>query len=387
MAPTRRWPVISALGVVQILTWGSSFYLLSVLAAPMTEDTGWPLAWVIGGLSLGLLVAGLVSPRVGAFIGEHGGRPVLAFAALVLAAGLATLGLAPNLPTYLAGWLLVGLGMGTGLYDPAFATLGRLYGSEARSAITTLTLWGGFASTVCWPLSAFLIEQVGWRGTCLAYAGLHLAVTLPLVLRAIPRPPAHPVARSVGPVRGVRLDGRERRAFLLMAGVLTLGGTVTAMVSVHLITLLQARGVALSSAVAYGALIGPSQVGARIVEMAGKGRHHPLWTLTAAMVLVAVGVAMLAAGLPLVGLALILYGAGNGIYSIARGTVPMALFGPERYAPLVGQLARPSLVAQALAPSLGAVVLTHAGADATCALLAVLALVNVALAVSLWRVR
>lgn len=387
MAPTRRWPVISALGVVQILTWGSSFYLLSVLAAPMTEDTGWPLAWVIGGLSLGLLVAGLVSPRVGAFIGEHGGRPVLAFAALVLAAGLAILGLAPNLPTYLAGWLLVGLGMGTGLYDPAFATLGRLYGSEARSAITMLTLWGGFASTVCWPLSAFLIEQVGWRGTCLAYAGLHLAVTLPLVLRAIPRPPAHPVARSVGPVRGVRLDGRERRAFLLMAGVLTLGGTVTAMVSVHLITLLQARGVALSSAVAYGALIGPSQVGARIVEMAGKGRHHPLWTLTAAMVLVAVGVAMLAAGLPLVGLALILYGAGNGIYSIARGTVPMALFGPERYAPLVGQLARPSLVAQALAPSLGAVVLTHAGADATYALLAVLALVNVALAVSLWRVR
>ena len=387
MAPTRRWPVISALGVVQILTWGSSFYLLSVLAAPMTEDTGWPLAWVIGGLSLGLLVAGLVSPRVGAFIGEHGGRPVLAFAALVLAAGLAILGLAPNLPTYLAGWLLVGLGMGTGLYDPAFATLGRLYGSEALSAITMLTLWGGFASTVCWPLSAFLIEQVGWRGTCLAYAGLHLAVTLPLVLRAIPRPPAHPVARSVGPVRGVRLDGRERRAFLLMAGVLTLGGTVTAMVSVHLITLLQARGVALSSAVAYGALIGPSQVGARIVEMAGKGRHHPLWTLTAAMVLVAVGVAMLAAGLPLVGLALILYGAGNGIYSIARGTVPMALFGPERYAPLVGRLARPSLVAQALAPSLGAVVLTHAGADATYALLAVLALVNVALAVSLWRVR
>jgi hypothetical protein len=134
-------------------------------------------------------------------------------------------------------------------------------------------------------------------------------------------------------------------------------------------------------------LIGPSQVGARIVEMAGKGRHHPLWTLTAAMVLVAIGVAMLAAGLPVVGLSLVLYGAGNGIYSIARGTVPLALFGPERYAPLVGRLARPGLVAQALAPSLGAVVLTQAGADATYALLTVLALANVALAVSLWRVR
>jgi predicted MFS family arabinose efflux permease len=387
MAPARRWPVISALGIVQILTWGSSFYLLSVLAAPMSKDTGWPLGWVIGGLSLGLLVAGLVSPRVGAFIGEHGGRPVLAFAAISLAVGLAVLGLAPNLPTYLAGWLLIGLGMGTGLYDPAFATLGRLYGAEARPAITTLTLWGGFASTVCWPLSAFLIEQVGWRGTCLAYAGLHLAVTLPLVLLLVPQPPVRAVAQSEGPVGGVRLDGRERRAFRLMAGVLTLGGTVMAMVSVHLITLLQARGVALSSAVAYGALIGPSQVGARIVEMAGKGRHHPLWTLTAAMVLVAIGVAMLAAGLPVVGLALVLYGAGNGIYSIARGTVPLALFGPERYAPLVGRLARPGLVAQALAPSLGAVVLTQAGADATYALLAVLALANVALALFLWRVR
>ncbi|GJD45596.1 hypothetical protein AFCDBAGC_3470 [Methylobacterium cerastii] len=387
MAPARRWPVISALGVVQILTWGSSFYLLSVLAAPMSADTGWPLGWVIGGLSLGLLVAGLASPRVGTYIGEHGGRPVLAFASVALAVGLAILGLAPNLPTYLGGWLLIGLGMGTGLYDPAFATLGRLYGAEARPAITTLTLWGGFASTVCWPLSAFLIEQVGWRGTCLAYAGLHLSVTLPLVLIAIPRPPAHPITRPVGPSPVIRLDGRERRAFLFMAGVLTLGGTVMAMVSVHLITLLQARGVALTSAVAYGALIGPAQVGARIVEMAGKGRHHPLWTLTAAMVLVAIGVAMLAAGLPVVGLALVLYGAGNGIYSIARGTVPLALFGPERYAPLVGRLARPGLVAQALAPSIGAVVLTHAGADTTYVLLCVLAVANVALALALWRVR
>lgn len=387
MAPPRRWSVIWALGVVQIMTWGSSFYLLSVLAAPITKDTGWPLGWVIGGLSVGLLVAGLVSPRVGAFIGEHGGRPVLAFAAVVLAVGLGVLGLAPNLPVYLAGWLFVGLGMGTGLYDPAFATLGRLYGAEARPAITTLTLWGGFASTVCWPLSAFLIEQVGWRGTCLAYAGLHLAVTLPLVLLVIPRPPASVVARSERPAQGVHLDAREWRAFLLMAGVLTLGGTVMAMVSVHLITLLQARGVALSSAVAYGALIGPSQVGARIVEMAGKGRYHPLWTLIAAMVLVALGIAMLAAGLPVVGLALVLYGAGNGIYSIARGTVPLALFGPERYAPLVGRLARPGLVAQALAPSLGAVVLTYAGTDATYAVLTVVALANVALALSLWRVR
>jgi MFS family permease len=150
--------VISALGVIQILTWGSSFYLPAVLAAPIVADTGWPLAWVVGGLSIGLLVAAFASPRVGLTIHRHGGRPVLALAALMLATGLVVIGLAPNLPVFLAGWLVIGLGMGCGLYDPAFATLGRLYGAEARPAITTLTLWGGFASTVTWPISAYLVH-------------------------------------------------------------------------------------------------------------------------------------------------------------------------------------------------------------------------------------
>ncbi|MEE7464985.1 MFS transporter [Methylobacterium fujisawaense] len=379
--------VISALGVVEILAWGSSFYLPAVLAGPIAADTGWPLAWVVGGLSIGLLVAAFASPRVGLAIHRHGGRPVLALAALLLAVGLATLGLSPNLPVFLTGWLIVGLGMGCGLYDPAFATLGRLYGAEARPAITTLTLWGGFASTVCWPLSAFLVEHAGWRGACLAYAGLHLLVTLPLVLGLIPRAPASVAAGDEGRREDVPFTPRERRAFLLMAGVLILGGTVMTLVSVHLITLLQARGVALAAAVSYGALIGPAQVGARIVEMANKGRHHPLWTLTVAMALVAAGLAVLEAGVPAVGVALVLYGAGNGIYSIARGTVPLALFGAARYPVLVGRLARPGLLAQALAPSLGAVALDYGGADAAYGLLVVLALTNIGLAGALWSVR
>ncbi|GJE47026.1 hypothetical protein GOFOIKOB_0045 [Methylobacterium tardum] len=382
-----RLVVISALGVVEILAWGSSFYLPAVLADPIAADTGWPLAWVVGGLSIGLLVAAIASPRVGIAIHRHGGRPVLASAALLLAAGHVVIGLAPSLPVFLAGWLLLGLGMGCGLYDPAFATLGRLYGAEARPAITTLTLWGGFASTVCWPLSAFLVEQVGWRHACLAYAGLHLAVTLPLVLGLIPKAPALSTEGGAGHGADVPLTVRERRAFLLMAGVLVLGGTVMTLVSVHLIALLQARGVALAAAVSYGALIGLAQVGARIVEMANKGRYHPLWTLTAAMSLIAVGLAILAAGIPAVGVALVLYGAGNGIYSIARGTVPLALFGPVRYPVFVGRLARPGLVAQALAPSLGAVALTYGGADAAYGLLLALTLVNLGLASALWGTR
>jgi MFS family permease len=185
-APSRV-VVISALGVTQIFAWGSSYYLPAVLAKPIAADTGWSLSWVVGGLSLGLLIAGLVSPLVGRAIARRGGRPVLAGSAGLLAAGLSALALAHSLPAFLVAWALVGLGMGAGLYDPAFATLGRLYGHGGRSAITTLTLFGGFASTVCWPLSAFLDAHLGWRGACLVYAGFQLAVALPAYLFRGPR--------------------------------------------------------------------------------------------------------------------------------------------------------------------------------------------------------
>jgi MFS family permease len=159
--------VITALGLTQILAWGSSYYLPAVLAEPIARDTGWPLSWVVGGLSLGLLMAAIVSPRVGTAIERHGGRPVLALSAIAIGTGQLGLALAPNLAAYIAAWLVIGVGMGAGLYDAAFATLGRLYGHDARAAITTLTLFGGFASTVCWPLSAFMLSTIGWRGACL----------------------------------------------------------------------------------------------------------------------------------------------------------------------------------------------------------------------------
>jgi MFS family permease len=383
----RRWPVIAALGIVEILAWGSSFYLPAVMAGPIAESTGWPLAWVVGGLAVGLLVAALASPHVGAAIHRRGGRPVLALAALLLAAGLTVLALAPILPVYLAGWLILGAGMACGLYDPAFATLGRLYGATARPAITTLTLWGGFASTVCWPLSAFLVAHVGWRAACLTYAALHVAVTLPLVLVMIPTAPALLVADERHASDSGPLSARERRAFLVFAGVLVLGGAIMSQVSVHLLTLLQARGVSVAAAVSFGALIGPAQVGARVAEISLKERHHPLWTLTAAFGLIALGLWLLALGLPGVALWLVLYAGGNGIYSIAGGTVPLALFGPLRYPLVVGRLARPALAAQALAPPAGAVVLTHAGPEALWWLLLALALAAIGLIGALWRLR
>jgi MFS family permease len=382
-----RQQVIAALGVIQIVAWGSSYYLLAVLAGPIAENTGWPYAWVIGGVSLGLLVAGLVSLRVGRAIDEYGGRPILATAAVLFAAGLATLAAAPSVPFYLGAWLVLGAGMGAGLYDAAFSTLGRLYGRGARSAITALTLWGGFASTVCWPLSALLLETVGWRGTCLAYAGLHLTVVLPLSWFALP----HEGRRhaQVDPLVDRRTVAPSPVAFSalmfgLLAVILTTAGAITALWSVHLIAILQAGGVTLAAAVGLGALVGPAQVGARVVEMAAGGRYHPIWTLVAAALLIATGLLLLWAGWALPAVALIAYGAGNGIWSIARGTLPLALFGAEGYAVLMGRLAMPSLIAQAMAPSIGAALMQRFGSQTTLGFLTVLAMTNVFGVMALW---
>lgn len=385
--PERRWRTIGGLGIVQIVSWGSSYYLLAVLAGPIEAATGWSLTWIMGALSAGLLVAGLVSPLVGDTIARLGGRPVLASASLGFVLGLCVLGLAPSLPVFLAGWVIMGLAMGAGLYSPAFATLGRLYGSSARSAITVLTLWGGFASTVCWPASAWLVEHLGWRGACLSYAALHLGLCLPLILLAIPREKAEPGRSAARRGTGADLKGPgEKRAFVLFAAMAVIAATATTIVSVHLLTFLQAQGMSLAAAVGLGALIGPSQVGGRILEMARGGRHHPIWSLLAAVVLVAAGLLLLAWGAALPAVALILYGAGNGIKSIADGTLPLALFGPERYAGLMGRLARPSLIAQALAPSLGAFLLVRQGVDATLAVLVCLAAANLMLLAALWVV-
>jgi MFS family permease len=372
-----RPAVVVAVGAAQILAWGSSYYLVAVLAQPIAAQTGWTLAWIVGGLSLGFLVSGLVSPLVGRLIEARGGRPVLATSAVLLAAGLVVLGLAPNIPVYLLGWAVLGLGMGAGLYDPAFATLGRLFGDSARAGIGQVTLLGGFASTVCWPLSAYLVAHVGWRGTCFAYAAIHLGIVLPLYLLGVPRE-----ARNTAPALAVAGNTaaplpQARFAFLLLATTLTLAQVIMTVIAVHLLTLLVAQGVAMAVAVGIGALLGPSQVGARLLDMTMAGRRHPVWTLVASTVLVALGLGLLAIGPSIASAAIVLYGAGSGIRSIARGTVPLALFGKTGYAAVMGRLAMPAFIGQAAAPALGGVLIERLGASATLILLFAAALATI----------
>lgn len=377
--------IVPALGVTQILAWGSSYYLPAVLAQPISVDTGWPLTWVVGGLSLGLLVSGLAAPFVGRLIHHHGGRPVLAASAVLLAAGLLGLAAAPNLVLFLAAWLIVGLGMSAGLYDAAFSTLGRIYGQKARQHITTLTLFGGFASTACWPLSAYFVSELGWRGACVAYAAIHLVLTLSIYILALPKqPPALDDLKSATGQPHVVV--RARTVFIVMAATITLSAMISTVISVHLLTILQARDIALAAAVALGALVGPSQVGARFIEMLIARYHHPIWTKVVSVLLVAAGLGLLWTHAPVVTLALIFYGAGIGLESIARATVPLSIFGARDYAPIMGRLAMPSLIAQAAAPTIGALLIQAFDIDTALAVVLVAALVNVALGVALLSV-
>ena len=382
----RRWPVTSALGVTQILAWGGSYYLPAVLAGPVSTDTGWSPTWVVGGLSVGLLAAAAASPTVGRVIARRGGRPVLVASAVLLAAGQCGLALAPSLPAFVAAWVVVGLGMASGLYDPAFATLGRLYGAGGRSAITTLTLFGGFASTICWPLSAYLVTHLGWRGACLSYAVIQLAVSLPIYLVGLPREPAGTAAPTpTGPVGAPASPPSEPTTVLLplLAAAVTTASFVSTVMSVHLLVFLRGKGLALAAAVALGALVGPSQVGARAIELALSRRHHPIWTKLAASSLIVLGLAAFSAGGPWLTAALVLYGAGVGLESIARGTLPLALVGPRRYPVVMGRIALPNLVVQAASPLAGSMLLGVVGADWTVTVLAGAAVLNVFLSAGL----
>jgi MFS family permease len=383
------FPTVAALGVVQLLMWGSTFYLLAVLAPAIHADTGWSYRWVIGGITIALLTAGAISPYVGRAIDQRGGRPVLAFGSAATVAAFVALALAPSLPIYLLAWVLMGIGIGAATYDAVFAALGRLYGQGARSGITNLTLFGGFGSTLCWPLSAWLVQAGGWRTACLVYAAIHLVVALPIHALVFPATPPRPAASAGAQAAAggaFSLSGDERTMFILIAGLQMVAQVIGAIIIVHLLVFLQARGLTLAAAVWLGTLFGPAQVGARVIERIFGHNYHPIWTMIVATVTMTLGLAMLLVDLPIVAAAVIIYGGGYGVTWIARGTLPLAIFGAERYAVLMGKLALPSLILPALAPFAGALLIEHFGAMTTVAIVTAVALVNVGLALWLWRV-
>lgn len=301
---------------------------------------------------------------VGRWIDRSGGRPVLAASSLFLAMGMLLMGLASHLAVYYLAWTLIGVGMAAGLYDAAFSTLGRLLGDHARASMTGLTLLGGFASTLGWPLIAGLEHQIGWRYSCFVLAAMHLVVGLPIHLLTIPSEKAPPAesAPLASPLPIPSSSKLTNRLFILLAALLTFQSLVISSVSVHLLDVLKLLGIATSTALAIGMMIGPSQVMARLAEFSIGRNLHPTWSTRIAILLCGVGIALLLPAIPwLAFIALALYGAGNGILTIARGTLPLALFGADGYGARMGLLARPMLIAQAVGPIAAALALERFG--------------------------
>ena len=340
--------MVGALGLGQTLAWACSYYLPAIVAAPMAQDYGLPPSAVFGAFSASLLLTAVLGPWVGRVIDRRGGRGVLAASNLALAAGLATLAAAPGgwPSVLLLGWVLLGLGMALGLYDSAFATLAGLYGKAARGPISGVAMMAGFASTIGWPLTAWLTAEIGWRGACATWALLQLALALPLHLLLLPpTPPPPPAPASVEEPEGAAGWGQ----LALLALALASSGFNIAAMAAHLPGLLARTGASPEAALAAASLVGPMQVAARVLDVSLLRRLDPLTTARLAT-----------AGHPLAALALgiglgpaafaVVHGAGNGLLTIVRGTLPLALFGARGYGARQGIILAPMRLLQALAP-------------------------------------
>jgi MFS family permease len=366
------WRAVPVLGVTQILSWGTIFYTPVLIVPLIAAERGWSISFAMGGFSVALLVAGLIAPYVGRSIDRFGGHVTMTVGSLIGALGLVLIGYAENRVAYLGVWMVLGVAMSANLYDSAFGTLGRIFGAGARRPITALTLAGGFASTVSWPATHFLLEAVGWRGTYLVYAALLAGISAPLHALALPRGrveadlPKHGDTRTpdvVLPPHGL--------PFILVAAAFAAYAFVPSGLSAHLLAIFARSGIDAGTVVWIGALFGPAQVGARLIEFSFGRDLHPLWVVRFALGVLLCAFVMLAVlgvSTPVAAAFALLFGGANGLITITRGAVPLALFGASGYGRLMGRLAGPFLLMQAAAPLVMAFVVERTSDPAALAL-------------------
>jgi predicted MFS family arabinose efflux permease len=366
MGHPRHLGVIAALGTAQTLAWASTYYLPAMLAVPVARDLGVSTPTVFAAFSMALIVSALLGPYAGRSIDRWGARPVLSGTNLVFALGLTALANAHGPAGLFGAWAILGIGMGSGLYEAAFSALVRLYGRDSRNAITGITLIAGFASTIGWPLSNLLEHHWGWRGACYAWAALHVFIGLPLNL-SLPTArldgatsrPEQAAASDYAPLTGPR----AKRAGVLLATVFAATWFISTAMAAHLPRLLQATGATLATAVAVGALIGPAQVAGRLLEFGFLRRLHPLLSARLAALMHPIGASLLLLiGGPAAAVFAVMHGAGNGILTIANGTLPLVLFGTKGYGQRQGTLMVPARLAQASSPWLFGLCLDQWGA-------------------------
>jgi MFS family permease len=368
------WRAVPVLGVTQILSWGTIFYTPVLIVPLIAAERGWSMSFAMGGFSVGLLAAGLSAPYVGRSIDRFGGHVVMTIGSLIGAIGLVLIGLASGRIAYLAVWVVLGIAMAANLYDSAFATLGRVFGAAARSPITALTLAGGFASTVSWPSTHFLLEALGWRGTYLVYAALLAFISAPLHAWALPRErfDAHAVPPVDAPAPATVLPPNGL-PFILVASAFATYAFVPSGLSANLLAIFTRSGIDSGTVVWIGALFGPAQVGARLIEFAFGRNVYPLWVARFALSVLLCAFVMLALlgfSVPAAAAFALMFGGANGLITITRGAVPLALFGASGYGRLMGRLAGPFLLVQAAAPVVMAFVVDRASDSAALALAA-----------------
>ncbi|WP_373504849.1 MFS transporter [Aestuariivirga sp.] len=348
------WLVITGLGITQIIGWGTTYYALGALSQDIEATTGWSKALIFGAFSAALLLSGLISTWAGRFIDRNGGRNMMMAGSVLAAMGCGLIGLIQHPAAYVAGWLVLGIAMRFATYDAAFASLAQIAGAGARRAISYLTLFGGLASTVFWPVSHWLSVSIGWPNAMLSYAALHIIVCLPIHALVLKDAQGEKAAETQAEDTVVPLQGIDRRkAMAWFAAALALNGIVFSSISAHVVPLFDGLGFRGDEAVAMAALIGPSQVASRIGEIL-LGRK-----------LKAVHLGLIAFGLLPVALAIfwaggfswvsalvfaVLYGASNGLVTIAKGAVPLVLFGRRGYGEVLGLISTPNLIVNAAAP-------------------------------------
>ncbi len=361
---------ICALGVGQITAWGTTYYCLGVLAGPISADTGWSRSLVFFGFTIALLSMGAVSVWAGRLIDRHGARTVMVLGTLFVALGLFALSMVRSEAAYLAVWTFLGVGMRLVLYDAAFAALVQVAPSRGRMAISYLTLFGAFASTVFWVIGHYLNELLGWRQTLAAFAAIHLLVCLPLnwyglAWRETENRSTTPAEKARAARDGAPLAGRARSmALALFALVMSLNGFVFGVMSVHLVPLLEATGLTAAAAVWVASLKGFAQFGGRVVEIffGSNLRAITVGRIAIGVLPLSFVVLLLARGnLHAILAFTLVMGAAQGVITIVRGAVPLALFGPNGYGAVLGLIATPVVVVNATAPTIFAMIVDRWG--------------------------
>lgn len=369
MSPVHK--TIGILAFTQIVSWGSLYYAFAVLAPSIGRALGIAAETAFAAFSWSLLVAGVAATPVGALVDRHGGRWVMAAGSLVSALGLAWLAHCTTPAAYFGAWTLIGLAMALTLYEAAFATLNRKLEADAPRAISTLTLFAGFASTIFWPLTQALGARLDWRDIYLLYAALQLALCLPLHLRLGSDAPRAPACASAPRDSHTLAEAVRHPAFWKLALAFSANVFIFSALAAHLIPLLRSLGHSAATAVLLAALVGPMQVAGRIGERT-LHRFHPGGLapqavgrfVFATLPFGLLALALLGTRAWAVALFCMLYGMSNGVLTIIRGTLPRALFGSRHYGAIAGALAAPSLLSKAAGPLLGAAILSGAAGPA-----------------------